>query len=510
MIRRRCLSVHACLFAASLVVAATSVPARGAAPAQPLAFAIRREAKVAEGPLDARVYVFLGGVGAAPRDPRFGPDWFATQPFFATDAHGWKAGEPLVVDATAAGYPGPLSELPAGEYKIQAVVRLNPDTHALGDGAGNAFGPVVTARLDPKAGGTIELKVDQIVPPHTIAETDHIKVVEFESALLSRFYGRPVQQRAAVLLPKGDLSKKRPVLYIIPGFGGDARMVAALDNPRLAFGRDFVRVVLDPDCFTGHHVFADSATNGPRGRALVEEMIPLVEARFPVIPGPRARLVNGHSSGGWSSLWLQTTYPDAFAGVWSTSPDPVDFRDFQRINLYAPGENMFKDRDGNRRPVARRGLVPFLWYDDFSRMEEVIGAGGQLRSFEAVFSPLDEHGNPRRLWDRKTGAVDLDTAKSWEKYDIRLQLEHNWKSVGPKLQGKLHVYTGSIDTFYLEGAVDLLKKSLAQLGSDALVEVFPGKDHSSLLDAELAARIDREMHAAVRDLYAADAAAPKP
>ena len=114
-----------------------------------------------------------------------------------------------------------------------------------------------------------------------------------------------------------------------------------------------------------------------------------------------------------------------------------------------------------------------LFYDRFSRMDDVIGWGGQLGSFEAVFSPLDHDGRPRKLWDRATGAIDPAVAKAWEAYDIRLVLERNWPALGPKLKGKLHVITGDLDTFYLEGAVKLLKESLAKLGSDAVVEIIP-------------------------------------
>ena len=111
-------------------------------------------------------------------------------------------------------------------------------------------------------------------------------------------------------------------------------------------GVDMIHVMLDPSCRTGHHVFADSANNGPFGRALVEELIPHIEARFRGLGKPAGRFLTGHSSGGWSSLWLQTTYPDFFGGTWSTAPDPVDFRDFQKINLYAPGTNIFVDDKG--------------------------------------------------------------------------------------------------------------------------------------------------------------------
>jgi pimeloyl-ACP methyl ester carboxylesterase len=308
--------------------------------------------------------------------------------------------------------------------------------------------------------------------------------------------------RAAVILP-GDLpragpSRKWPVLYIIPGFGGDHHQAPRfLDEPAFSAGKDFIRVLLDPDCGTGHHAFADSATNGPRGTALVEEFIPHLEKTFPALAEPRGRFLNGHSSGGWSSLWLQVTYPEVFGGTWSTSPDPVDFHDFQRINIYAPGENMYRDRQGKRRPIARMGAVPILYFDWFTRLDDVIGWGCQLGSFEAVFSPRGRDGRPLKLWDRFTGAIDSATAKAWESYDIRLILERNWPSLGPKLQGKLHVIVGALDTFYLEGAVQLLKESLTRLGSDAVVEIVPGRDHNSLLDIELAERLDREMKAAV-------------
>src|SRR5205807_4653593 len=119
--------------------------------------------------------------------------------------------------------------------------------------------------------------------------------------------------------------------------------------------------------------------------------------------------------------------------------------------------------------------------------------GGQLLSFEAVFSPRGPDGWPRPLWNRKTGAVDPETAKTWEKYDIRLVLERNWETLGPKLKGKIHVYMGEEDTFYLEGATKLLQESQKKLGSDAVIELFPGRNHQTLVDPALRQRIAREM-----------------
>src|SRR5262249_40090255 len=156
-------------------------------------------------------------------------------------------------------------------------------------------------------------------------ETPRVKLVEIESKLLTDFHRRPTRLRAGVVLPTSyerDRDRKYPVVYEVPGFGG--RHTMALDPARhrtYRGGMDRIHVWLDPTCHHGHHVFADSANNGPYGQALVRELIPAIEKRFRTA-GKGGRLVTGHSSGGWSSLWLQITYPDVFNGCWSTAPDP--------------------------------------------------------------------------------------------------------------------------------------------------------------------------------------------
>jgi hypothetical protein len=155
----------------------------------------------------------------------------------------------------------------------------------------------------------------------------------------------------------------------------------------------------------------------------------------------------------------------------------VDFRDFQRIDLYKPGSNMYRDEAGNRRPLARQGDKVLLYYDDFVARETVVGPGGQIHSFEACFSPRGPDGTPLLVFDRSTGAVNTEVARTWEKYDIRLVLERHWDTLGPKLAGKLHIFAGEVDTFYLEGAVKLLKPALEKLNSDAQVIIVPGMAH---------------------------------
>lgn len=461
-------------------------------------FAVTYTPDVHPGSISARVYVMLVEPGDR-KEPRRYDDWFHPRPVLAVGARDRRPGEPFRIGPGASGTPGPLESLPQGSTWIaQAIVRLNPDTRAIGDGPVNGYTRSVRITLDHDAGGTAALTIDRIVAPRRFKEIGRIRLVEVPSPLLSRFHRRPVRHRAAVILHEGNPSRRRPTLYIAPSPGGDHTMAKKVTrDPRFAFGRDMICVVLDPDCGTGHHAFADSTSNGPRGRALVEELIPYFEDTFHALPDPSARLLNGHSSGGWSAPCLQVTYPDTFGGAWTTGPDSVDFRDFQRVDLDEPGANLYRDPAGDRRPIARQGTSPVLSFDDFAHREDVLGDGGQLGSFEAAFSPPGPDGRPRPLWDRTTGAVNPKVARSWGRYDIRLVLEGNWATLDPRLAGKLHVFADSLDTFYLEGAVKPLGESLAGIGGGAVVEVVPGKDHFSLIDRALAACFDREMREAV-------------
>ncbi len=491
------------LFALLFVVA----PATAQEPA-PLQFTVTYDAAITDS-FSGRVYVMLG---SGRIEPRFGPDWFSTQPFFAMDVQEWKPNTPLVFNDSALSFPDPISELSDGRYGIQAVMRRNLDSPSVAKGPGTAHSKMILQQLDGASTGELRLFIDQVVrPSRAYVDTDQHKFVRIRSELLSEFYGRDMFMEVAVALPEGyhdSLSRRYPVLYVIPGFGASHR-VAAVWGQRLVRSDDggIVVIGLNPRCVTGHHVFADSANNGPRGRALIEELIPYLEQEFRLVSAPTARFLTGPSSGGWSSLWLQVTYADFFGGVWSIVPDPVDFRDFQRINLYKTGENMYEDTAGNRRPIARNDDEPVLWYDDFAKMEVVRGAGGQLYSFEAVFSPRGADGNPMHLYDRETGAVNGDVAQAWKKYDIGLVLKENWPTLESKLTGKLRIFAGEKDTFYLEGAVRLLKQTLDELGSDAVVEIIEGRNHGNVADAVLGQRLVRELHA-VFALHHPEYAAP--
>jgi len=488
------------LFFAVLLALACLGTARG----QGLRFVVSYPAATFAGPFNGLVVVSLS---RSSTQPRFGPNWFHPEPTYSQTFRKIRPGDEMVLDEHAVGFPGRLSELPPGEYTVQAVLDRNLGGRMIGASPGNLYSEAIHVTLDPKEDKAVRLVCDQVVTEPKFQDTDRAKEIRVRSTLLSNFYGRPTYLNAAVVLPEEwarEPDRKFPIVYSVPGFGGRH---LGLSGASGAFGTNragqpFLFAVLDPDCPLGHSVFADSENNGPWGKALTTELIPELEKRFRAIGEPEARFVTGHSSGGWSSLWLQVAYPDFFGGCWSTSPDPVDFRDFQQIDLYAPNTNMFTDSDGKPRPLARRGTEPVLFYKAFSDMERPI-RGEQLGSFEAVFSPRDKDGAPRKLWDRDTGAIDPVTAQAWQKYDIDLTLRTHWRELEPKLRGKIHVYMGETDTFYLDGAVRLLKKDMQALNADAVIEMVPG-DHGSMMTPALRQRIDAEMAAQFHAHY------PKP
>lgn len=466
-----------------------------AAAAEPLAFHVTFDKTVSAAPFTGRVYVML--TAKETTELPGGINWFSPEPIFARDVKEWKPGETLVIAGDALAYPIALAQLPKKTYSIHAVMDFDRGDRRFSTAAGNGHNKPVRRELDPASTGPVPLVIDQVWKEAKFTESERVKEVDIESKLLTAFHGKPTRLQAAVILPQSfarEPKKRYPVLYVIPGFTGDHRRAQGGDktNPTDVAGVEMLYVVLNPLCRNGHHVFADSENNGPGGRALVEELIPHIEKEFRALGTPGSRFLMGGSSGGWSSLWLQITYPDFFGGVWAWASDPVDFRDFQRINIYQKDANMFTDAEGKPRPIARDKNKPIFHIKPFSDMETVMGHGGQLGSFEAVFSPRGPDGQPKQLWDRATGKIDPAVAERWRKYDIRLVLERDWKTLEPKLKKKLHVYMGAEDNFYLDGATILLKESLAKLGSDAVVEIFPGKGHG-LLDKAMRERVYREM-----------------
>ncbi len=457
----------------------------------PLEFHLTYDAKVAPGPYSGRIW--LMGSTLARGEPRHGPNWLRPDPFLSAEVRDWRPGEPLRITGETDGFPGKVRDWPRGRLRVQAVMNLAGDERHAPGAPGNGYSRVASVRIGSEDGGPVALRINRVAPPLRIIDDPRLRWIETASPLLSAFYGREVRMRAAACLPQGwsTEGERYPAVYHVPGFGGTPREVILHRIRGPAREVEFVHVVLDPTCPLGHHAFADSSNNGPRGRALVEELIPRLEEDLHLIPQAHGRYLTGHSSGGWSVLWLQIQYPDFFGGAWAVAPDPVDFRDFCGIDLYAREANVYHDAQGRPRPLARQDGAVVVTMRQFVAMEEMLGPGGQMHSFEAVFSPAGPDGRPMPLFDRGSGAVDPAAARAWRAYDLARTLRVRWRDLGPKLRGKLHVHCGAQDTFYLDGAVRRLAVQLRGLGSDAEVYVAPGRDHGTIaFDPRVKGRFD--------------------
>lgn len=425
------------------------------------------------------------------------------------------AGAGVEFDPDQNAYPRPFSQARPGTYQVMALLDANHSYAYNGEGEGDLKSEVVKLeKLNPadakQDARLIELTLSRANPARPKpTDTDSIKLVEFQSPALTQFWGRPITMRAGVVLPPGyvkDDKKSYAAVYHIHGFGGDhtgawrqgAQLVKEMTEGKHA---EMIHVYLDGSFPTGHHEFADSVNNGPWGRALTEEFIPHLEKKFRAEAKPYARFLTGHSSGEWSTLWLQVAYPDFFGGTWSTAPDPVDLRSWTGINAAVGStDNAYREADGSPKQLVRRNGQWIATIEQFARQEAVTGEyGGQFASFEWVWSPRGQDGRPMQLFNRETGKLDPAVLEAWQKYDIRLILEKNWATLGPKLKGKINVICGDADTFRLNEAVVMLCGFFKQKGSDAVCEMVPGRDHGNLSQPYqtypdgLAARIYKEM-----------------
>ena len=415
--------------------------------------------------------------------------WFNAPPVmrFTIDSVEPGGSRTVSIEDAAAHAPADWSQVGPKHWRAQAIARRSRTGREAGLDDGDAFSPVVELDYDVSSEASTRLVLSAVAPAKGFQETERLRLFEFKSPSLSAFFGFEYVMRAGVLLPCDfDGEEHYPVVYSVTGFGGtyeDVQFWAKRIQPGSTLER-CIFVVPDASNRYGHSVFCDSVNIGPWGKALVDELIPALEAEFHGA-GPEQRYVTGVSSGGWSSLWLQVTYPEAFAGCWSHVPDPIDFHDFQGINLYDPlpdgkPRNMYLDENGKQRPLARRGEEVLISYEDFVRREHVLNPGGQIRSFEATFGRKGADGTPQRVFDVETGVIDHAAAAAWKPYDISNRLLTEWKTLRPRLAGKIHVYAGEVDTFYLEGAVErsLALAEPAGLLEDMHVEVVPGMPHA--------------------------------
>lgn len=484
-----------------------------AAPTGP-GFTVRAGAGTDTGTLgDGRVLVYLiapdAGVGERSR-PADAPFYEDPQPLYGLDVDaGTDWANLRLTDANAAGFPGPMATLPPGQYKAQAVLDGHRAFGSWRRESGNLYSDVVAFTVGTDgAWPAVELSLDRVVGPQRMPERAGVEFVEIRSELLSAFRGTDVMLRAGVVHPIGhEAGAAYPALYIVPGFGGNHTMAGGVaarrrnvapGTPEHTLASSVFTIVLDPDGPHGHTLFADSANNGPVGRALIEELIPALESKFNLIAKPEARLLNGHSSGGWSTLWLATEYPETFGASWSSAPDPVDFHAFQKINIYEDASMYFRtDASGGREAIpsyTENGEVLMTIAQEIG-VENVIGprntSGQQWHSWMAVFAPRGADGRPADLYDPASGDLDRAVAEAFRAFDITDRLRRDPGRFGPLFRDRIRLVVGDADSYDLHLAVIRLRDTLGKVWPQVTAEmtpgsitIVPGADHSDVLQRE--------------------------
>ncbi|MFZ0869462.1 MAG: alpha/beta hydrolase-fold protein [Rhodanobacter sp.] len=475
----------------------------GAASAQPtsgrlLLFAIDAKAAEAEAKEES------GGKVSAVEEVDANPFRATQTTVAAREVSQWEPGQGVDIDTDQLAFPGGYSQLPPGDYLVQAVLDVDHSYNYTGRGVGDLVSDVVKVHLPTTSMPTLTLVKalsahDPWVLPASAspaardaapAAHQHATLIDFVSPSLSAFWGRPITMRGWVLTPPGydpKAATRYPTVYYTQGFGGNnEHVIHTVVDVYTATAKGemppMIWVFLDESSATGTHEFADSVNNGPWGQALTTELIPELESHYRMDGRTKGRFLNGHSSGGWATLWLQTRYPKVFGGTWSTSPDPSDFHDFTGVDLYAANANIYRKPDGSVYPLVRDHDKVLGTFEQFSRLERVLGSyGGQLGSFEWVFSPRGKDGRPMPMFNRDTGAIDPAVVTYWrDHYDIAYRLQQQWPQLKADLDGKIHLYVGTADTFYLDGAAHKLQAVLDGLHAKSEFHFLPNRTHFDL------------------------------
>jgi hypothetical protein len=499
--------------------------------AQPPSFEIQHHSRADPGLVTGRLILMISKT--AQPEPRFSLGLRGAA-MFGVDLDQLPQGTSVIIDDKTLGYPGKLSSLPPGDYFAQAVINVYTKVQRsdgktiwvhMNDGiieffntaAGNLYSDVVPVQLGK--GGTIKIDVNRVMPdaPKPV-DSEWIKHVSIQSKKLTAFWGRPIYIHAAVLLPQGyndHPSSYYPSIYTLghdrtplsftttppsdqtrKGINPATGLENGYETYKAWIGAKYPRVICIsliqqtpyfPDSYS-----VNSANNGPYGDAIVEEVIPYIEEKFRIIRKPYARQLEGASTSGWQTLALQLQHPDFFGGAWVLQPDPIDFTRYQMTNIYSDtsafiiqaGQFVTAERGFQRTPEGQT----LYTVRQLSLFEAVLGSRGrsgyQLEAWEAVFGPVGDDGYPIPLWDKLTGKIDPKVATYMRDngYDLRAYAEKNWATLGPKLIGKLHFFTGDMDDYWLNLAVykfeDFLKSTTNPHYEGEFTYGRPAKGHS--------------------------------
>ncbi len=521
-----------------VIAMALFAAAAGAAPR----FELRFPAQASAEPLTGRLLLVFAPAGEQEPRLMVAWDQDAV-PFFGVDVSQWQPGAKVVIDGKAFGFPiRSLDDLPPGDYRVQAVLNryetfVRSDGHRLdlppdqGEGQvwsrkpGNLYSAPQFVRIDTKRRGRVAIVLDQMIPPVEPFEnkqTQFVRYLRIRSERLSAFWGRDIFLGAWVRLPWGfdehpearyplviahghfpaepsgfretppdpDLKPDYSKRFRLEGYNRIQQQQAWQSHQDWitpGFPRVLLVEIQHPTPFYDDSYAVNSANNGPYGDAIQYELIPEIERRFRGLGTGWSRFVYGGSTGGWEAMAVQMFYPDDYNGAWIACPDPIDFRHFELVNIYEDRNAYFLPNPYKRteRPAHRDWLGQVnATVREQNQYEYALGtkgrSGDQWDAWESVYSPVGPDGYPRRIWDRLTGEIDPVTAAWWrDHYDLGHILRRDWATLGPKLRGKLRIYTGDMDNYYLNNAVYEVEAFLktAEPAAESVVEYGDRAEH---------------------------------
>jgi hypothetical protein len=504
-------------------------------------FAISFPVSSSKEPLDGRVLLLISTNDT--KEPRFQiSEDLSTQQVFGVDVDGLRPGQETIVDSSAFGYPlRSLSELKPGDYWIQALLHRyetfhRADGHTVklpmdrGEGQqwnsapGNLYSTPQKITVRRNDGRTIKISLDKAIPPiEPPKDTKYIKHVKIESKLLTKFWGRPIYLGANVLLPEGFDSHPNAHYPLIifhghfPADFGGFRETPPDPNLKPEYserfhlegynkiqqeyahkfyqewtGPNFPRLIIieiqHANPYYDDSYAVNSANLGPYGDAITYELVPYIEKQFRGLGQSWARFMYGGSTGGWEALAAQIFYPDEYNGAWGACPDPIDFRAYTVVNIYQHDNAYYAEAPWKHTPrPGKRNYLGELaaTVEDMNQMELALGtnsrSGGQFDIWQAVYGPVGNDGYPKPIWDKLSGKIDRSVAEYWrEHYDLGYILKRDWNKLGPKLEGKLHIYVGEGDNYYLNNAVYLVDDFLKNTKNpyyDGEVDYEPRAEH---------------------------------
>ena len=426
-------------------------------------------------PFTGNVLLYLSQENKNPKDA-FVP--LELPPVYRKQVTQLQPGATLRFDDSAISYPNTLSNIERGSYYVQVVFDRNLGGQNIGGSPGNLYSEVQRITFDKNFDTVHTLQANQVVPTLSFTETKHMKELALRSQLLSDFHDKDVTIAGAVQLPEGyyeNPTATYPVLFSVFGFGANYKTHAGSKKYAMNHLNDTPAIVvyLDGNCAQGHSTYANSDINGPWGDALVKEFIPALENQYRT---NGAKLVFGHSSGGWTALWLQLMYQDTFSGAWASAPDQVDFRNWQGENIYTDTNLYYAPNGSLLADITMGGGYPIIAAKDMYQVEHVVYRGEQIHSFDAVFSSRDADGEIIRLVDAATGTINPEALPLFKRYDLSHQITTNWETYKDVVNNNIRISIGEQDNFHLHKAVHLLDDALKKRNSTITIDYYPG-DH---------------------------------